>query len=330
MKSSQVNGVISSLMEGDEELRCGILSGGRSNRTFRRGKPELGSDDHEIQCGLVEEKVESLDKLELMFDEVFEVLNLTPTIHAIDSASITSHTNNNSIMTGPGIGIGIKPTNAIIGSSNGGSLCRRRFARRRRAPPPPELVVLPPHATVGELKREAERAFRDTYYVLRGFMLESIPTLSGVDDDDLLFGNIESGSHVVVHGRYINTMTATTTSNTTMPAGHDILHSLIDDVNAINNGVDAIDNHDVIMGCHGPLGDVMMHEMRFEGGSDSWVVECPCGARDDDGERMIACDVCEVWQHTRCANIADSDPVPQRFLCNNCSMGFFKSMDALK
>jgi hypothetical protein len=26
-----------------------------------------------------------------------------------------------------------------------------------------------------------------------------------------------------------------------------------------------------------------------------------CGTQDDDGERMIACDVCGIWMHTRCS-----------------------------
>ncbi|KAK1313794.1 PHD finger protein MALE STERILITY 1 [Acorus calamus] len=37
-----------------------------------------------------------------------------------------------------------------------------------------------------------------------------------------------------------------------------------------------------------------------EGGDDERYVQCACGARGDDGERMIGCDVCDVWQHTRC------------------------------
>ncbi|KAG5223884.1 PHD finger protein [Salix suchowensis] len=49
-----------------------------------------------------------------------------------------------------------------------------------------------------------------------------------------------------------------------------------------------------------------------------WTVDCCCGAKDDDGERMLACDVCGVWQHTRCSGIPDSDPVPAKFVCLRC------------
>lgn len=56
---------------------------------------------------------------------------------------------------------------------------------------------------------------------------------------------------------------------------------------------------------------------RFEG-SDEWVVSCPCGTQDDDGERMVACDSCEVWLHTRCVGIPDREPPPSSFVCMQC------------
>ncbi|CAI0400358.1 unnamed protein product [Linum tenue] len=54
------------------------------------------------------------------------------------------------------------------------------------------------------------------------------------------------------------------------------------------------------------------------GGADNWRVKCECGARDDDGERMVACDVCEVWHHTRCVGIDDSEKAPPLFVCSGC------------
>lgn len=144
---------------------------------------------------------------------------------------------------------------------------------RNRPSPPPELVVLPPHATIGDLKLEAQRAFRETYQIMHSFAVQSIPDLDG-DDEDLLFGTIESGSTVVVDG----------------------------------SGID------------------MCSDWRYEGGNDSWIVDCPCGTKDDDGERMIACDVCEVWQHTRCGGISDLDAIPLRFLCHRCGVNLFHAM----
>ncbi|VFQ99703.1 unnamed protein product [Cuscuta campestris] len=49
-----------------------------------------------------------------------------------------------------------------------------------------------------------------------------------------------------------------------------------------------------------------------------WTVECKCGARDDDGERMMSCDACETWQHTRCLGIKDDMAVPPLFVCEAC------------
>ncbi|KAG8496984.1 hypothetical protein CXB51_008209 [Gossypium anomalum] len=62
--------------------------------------------------------------------------------------------------------------------------------------------------------------------------------------------------------------------------------------------------------------------LKHEGGADNWIVRCECGARDDDGERMIACDICEVWQHTRCCGIEDSEAVPPLFVCPGCCTSF--------
>ncbi|CAH8257143.1 unnamed protein product [Arabidopsis lyrata] len=63
-------------------------------------------------------------------------------------------------------------------------------------------------------------------------------------------------------------------------------------------------------------------KLKCQGGCDTWMVKCICRARDDDGERMISCDVCEVWQHTRCCGIDDSDTLPPLFVCSNCCEEF--------
>ncbi|KAH9330687.1 hypothetical protein KI387_002795, partial [Taxus chinensis] len=114
-----------------------------------------------------------------------------------------------------------------------------------RPPPPPDLIVLPTHATIGDLKKQAQGAFRGTYYVMHNFHVDTILDLCG-NDDDLLFGVLESGSTVIIHGTNID----------------------------------------------------MHNDLHYEGGNDDWRVDCLCGAHDDDGERMISCDMCEVWQHT--------------------------------
>ncbi|KAF9587158.1 hypothetical protein IFM89_039598 [Coptis chinensis] len=61
-----------------------------------------------------------------------------------------------------------------------------------------------------------------------------------------------------------------------------------------------------------------LDHFRMERGTEIWTVSCKCGAKDDDGERMLACDICGTWQHTRCAGISDLQPVPERFICCKC------------
>ncbi|KAG2312598.1 hypothetical protein Bca4012_027155 [Brassica carinata] len=67
--------------------------------------------------------------------------------------------------------------------------------------------------------------------------------------------------------------------------------------------------------------------LKFQGGSDTWMVKCLCRARDDDGERMISCDVCEVWQHTRCCGIDDSDTLPPLYVCSSCCDEFAEQQE---
>ena len=55
------------------------------------------------------------------------------------------------------------------------------------------------------------------------------------------------------------------------------------------------------------------------GAVENWVVDCICGTKDDDGERMVECDRCNVWVHTRCYGYPDSGPCPDHFLCVRCA-----------
>ncbi|TYJ15255.1 hypothetical protein E1A91_A10G172300v1 [Gossypium mustelinum] len=66
------------------------------------------------------------------------------------------------------------------------------------------------------------------------------------------------------------------------------------------------------------LGKNGLSKYRLERGVERWTVDCTCGAKDDDGERMLACDVCGVWLHTRCFGINESDAVPAKFVCSRC------------
>ncbi|KAK4484107.1 hypothetical protein RD792_011327 [Penstemon davidsonii] len=65
-------------------------------------------------------------------------------------------------------------------------------------------------------------------------------------------------------------------------------------------------------------GDININEGLLIGINNDLIVDCICGTKDDDGERMISCDICQVWQHTRCVEIQDEDEIPIIFICNTC------------
>ncbi|KAJ0693657.1 putative chromatin regulator PHD family [Helianthus annuus] len=131
-----------------------------------------------------------------------------------------------------------------------------------------ELVVVPLHATIRELKEACEKAMRDTYCVMEKLEVREIVEVEGLDEEEVIFGALESGSEIRVSGFEVDLESAS--------------------------------------------------DLKYEGGADNWVVNCQCGARDDDGERMVACDLCEVWQHTRCSGIGDREVVPPLFMCYRC------------
>ncbi|GFP86559.1 phd finger protein male sterility 1 [Phtheirospermum japonicum] len=54
------------------------------------------------------------------------------------------------------------------------------------------------------------------------------------------------------------------------------------------------------------------------------VIDCLCGAKDDDGERLVTCDICQVWQHTRCVQIPENDEVPSIFICSSCEQDIMR------
>lgn len=137
-----------------------------------------------------------------------------------------------------------------------------------------EIVTISNNATIGELKLEVQRCFREIYMGLNNFVAESIIGFGGLDSY-LVYDSISSKDSIVTEGSIEHT-----------------------DVNGI-----------------------------YEGANDI-VVKCMCGARDEDGERLICCDICEVWQHSRCVGVSDTDQIPQVFLCNRCENGIV-SLDPL-
>ncbi|KAH0714051.1 hypothetical protein KY285_006763 [Solanum tuberosum] len=132
--------------------------------------------------------------------------------------------------------------------------------------PPGEVVEVPLHSTIDDLKIAVESAMRDIYCIMDNLMITDIAGMEQLEDYEVLFGIVQSGSELWVRG----------------------------------------------------FGLDLDSELKNEGGSDNWTVNCRCGARDDDGERMVSCDICEIWQHTRCCGIEDSEVVPPLFVCEAC------------
>ena len=46
-----------------------------------------------------------------------------------------------------------------------------------------------------------------------------------------------------------------------------------------------------------------------------WIVECGCGATDDDREKMIECEKCRKWSHTDCLGVTEFN----HYTCLACS-----------
>lgn len=65
-----------------------------------------------------------------------------------------------------------------------------------------------------------------------------------------------------------------------------------------------------------------LSRFRMERGTEVWKVDCTCGAKDDDGERMLECDTCGVWLHTRCAGVDNSNGMPSKFVCIRCVISY--------
>jgi len=67
-----------------------------------------------------------------------------------------------------------------------------------------------------------------------------------------------------------------------------------------------------------------LSKTRMERGIERWTTDCICGAKNDDGDRMLAWDKCGVWRRTICSDIHDTQPVPIDFICLKCQNSDFK------
>ncbi|GMN60500.1 hypothetical protein TIFTF001_029583 [Ficus carica] len=178
---------------------------------------------------------------------------------------------------------------------------------------PYECVTLKNNATIDELKLEVERNFREIYWGLRSFVVESIHN-----------ANFLSVPSVIPIDQFQNGIgwgceyTTDPLFSTTKPIydvnsmGTDLVLGRVEvgEKLVFKGSVNKDQTRD------GSSGELVKWDQIYECGAIESVMDCPCGAKDDDGERRICCDICETWQHTRCVGIPNSEQVPHIFLCN--------------
>ncbi|KAL4560967.1 hypothetical protein LXL04_033125 [Taraxacum kok-saghyz] len=157
--------------------------------------------------------------------------------------------------------------------------CKLQLTEEPTINPPPETLIFPINATIIDLKTEASKAFQDVYLVLRRFEAEELVGYGGVDESTQIKLLIGSNN---------------------------------------NNNNDNNNSTVVVRGKCGGKNNGLLGRFRMERGVETWTLDCRCGAHDDDGERMLACDGCGVWQHTRCVGIDDLSVVPVKFVCCRC------------
>lgn len=160
-----------------------------------------------------------------------------------------------------------------------------RFGRKLLSvTPPDELIILDENSTVKDYLIKVTNRFRSLYVMCSGFKA----TAAWMPDQQEKLKRAIPGAKM---GRlmYLNNKTH--------------LKSLITASSSVIRLSVAGEGYD--------LSPAWLHA----GGPEDWVVNCPCGTRDDDGEAMVSCDGCEIWMHTRCVNVPDDT---HGWLCNSC------------
>ncbi|CAK7236854.1 hypothetical protein SBRCBS47491_009778 [Sporothrix bragantina] len=65
-----------------------------------------------------------------------------------------------------------------------------------------------------------------------------------------------------------------------------------------------------------------LRELEEEGEEEEWTFDCICGlhGKIDDGQHSVACEKCNIWQHSKCLNIDEHEAEKDdfHFICNPC------------
>ncbi|XVF37059.1 hypothetical protein REPUB_Repub19eG0113200 [Reevesia pubescens] len=186
--------------------------------------------------------------------------------------------------------------------------------------PESELLELSTQAVLDSKHFVKDWPFRDENDQLLRFFCQVMPSL--FDAENILTEKSPAGELVIVplHATVFDLKLAIEKA---LRDTYCIMDKLV--VTEIEN-LGEMEDRDVVFGALESGAEIVVRgsgidldsNLRHEGGADKWIVRCECGAEDDDGERMVACDVCEVWQHTRCCGIEDFEAVPPLFVCPGC------------
>ncbi|GFR42029.1 hypothetical protein Agub_g2846, partial [Astrephomene gubernaculifera] len=213
---------------------------------------------------------------------------------------------------------------------------------------PPEVVALGPLAprqpstavvTLGDLKQAAAAAFSETYRMCRrpgGGDIAVTSIVQGIDEQTLSGGDSASLAPALAAAAAAASSAAAAPPGTSAdaPPTSSSADGSADTAAAAGTLPPAALTPQptqqpqappsqppppplaVVIRCSGLDTDL---RWRHAGGPEDWRVACLCGTQDDDGERMIACDVCGVWSHTRCNDIPDDADEPSSYVCRACS-----------
>lgn len=169
---------------------------------------------------------------------------------------------------------------------NSPQMLATRFGRKiLPITPPEELIILNKNSTIKEYLTKVTERFRSLYNMCSSF--RAIAAWIPDQQEKKKVKRAMSGAPV---GQLMY-LTATTNLNS-LSSNNTYIY-----LNVAGDGYD--------------LNPAWLHA----GGPEDWVVNCPCGTRDDDGEAMVSCDACEIWMHTRCVNVPDDT---HGWLCKSC------------
>ncbi|OMO57174.1 Zinc finger, PHD-type [Corchorus olitorius] len=188
--------------------------------------------------------------------------------------------------------------------------------------PDSELLQLATQVVLDSKHFVKDRPFKDEDDQLLRFFCQVAPGLIDADQDTLSSESLPASELVILplHATVLDLKQAVERA---LRDTYCILDKLVvTDIDNLGN----LEDGDVLFGALESGAEILVRasgieldsKLRHEGGAENWIVRCECGAQDDDGERMVACDICEVWQHTRCCGIDDSEAVPPLFVCPGC------------